>query len=89
MINLGYFTLDTVDIDRAKAFYGDLFGWTFEDHTPTYAHVIGSDPACGFTKAERAHRRSLHDRWDAAGSSVLARRLLRARIRRLVHQAGL
>lgn len=52
---LGYFTLDTVDIARAKAFYGGLFGWTFEDQSTTYAHIVGSNPACGFTKAERAH----------------------------------
>ncbi|MES2862107.1 MAG: VOC family protein [Pseudomonadota bacterium] len=51
---LGYFTLETVDIAKAKAFYGALFGWTFEDQTSTYAHVVGSDPACGFTKVERA-----------------------------------
>ncbi|MDP3403074.1 MAG: VOC family protein [Brevundimonas sp.] len=51
---LGYFTLDTVDIARAKAFYGGLFGWTFEDQGETYTHVAGSNPACGFTKAERA-----------------------------------
>ena len=56
--SLGYFTLDTVDLARAKAFYGGLFGWTFEDQGATYAHVVGSDPACGFTKAERAHGHS-------------------------------
>ncbi len=53
---LGYFTLDTPDIAKAKAFYGALFGWTFDDQasSPTYAHVAGSDPACGFTKVERS-----------------------------------
>jgi predicted enzyme related to lactoylglutathione lyase len=56
MINLGYFTLDTVDIDRAKAFYGALFGWTFDDDASksTYAHVTDSNPPFGFTKVERA-----------------------------------
>ncbi len=53
-IQLGYFTLETVDIAKAKAFYGGLFGWTFEDQGSTYAHVAGSNPACGFTKVERA-----------------------------------
>ncbi len=55
-IQLGYFTLETVDIAKAKAFYGALFGWTFDDQasTSTYAHVAGSNPACGFTKVERA-----------------------------------
>ena len=55
MIQLGYFTLDTLDIARAKAFYGALFGWTFDEAAShaTYAHVANSDPACGFTKVER------------------------------------
>ncbi|MBU1347626.1 MAG: bleomycin resistance protein [Alphaproteobacteria bacterium] len=55
MNQLGYFTLGTVDIAKAKAFYGALFGWTFDDDASneTYAHVAGSDPACGFTKVER------------------------------------
>lgn len=56
-INLGYFTLETVDIARAKAFYGALFGWTFDDSAsgPTYAHVSNVNPPFGFTKVERAH----------------------------------
>ncbi len=56
MIQLGYFTIDTQDIDKARAFYGGLFGWTFDEtqSSPTYLHVAGSDPAFGFTKVERA-----------------------------------
>lgn len=56
MIQLGYFTIDTPDVDKAKAFYSALFGWTFDEDAskPTYAHVSGSDPAFGFTKVERA-----------------------------------
>jgi len=56
MIQLGYFTIDTPDVEKAKAFYSALFGWTFDDDAskPTYAHVAGSDPAFGFTKVERA-----------------------------------
>ncbi len=52
---LGYFTLETLDIARARAFYGALFGWTFdaEASKSTYAHVAGSNPAFGFTKVER------------------------------------
>lgn len=57
MIQLGYFTLETPDIARARAFYGALFGWTFdaEASKATYAHVANSDPAFGFSKVERAH----------------------------------
>lgn len=55
MVQLGYFTLDTLDIARAKVFYGGLFGWRFDEQAskPTYAHVADSDPAFGFTKVER------------------------------------
>jgi predicted enzyme related to lactoylglutathione lyase len=54
--NLGFFSIDTVDIAKAKAFYGALFGWRFDDAAskPTYAHVADSNPPCGFTKVERA-----------------------------------
>ena len=54
-VQLGYFTLDTADIGKAKAFYGGLFGWTFDEEASksTYAHVAGSNPAFGFVKAER------------------------------------
>ena len=56
MIQLGYFTIDTQDIDKARAFYGALFGWTFDEaaSSPTYAHVADSNPPFGFTKVERA-----------------------------------
>lgn len=56
MVNLGYFTLDTHDVTRARAFYGALFGWTFDDAAShdAYAHVAGSQPPCGITKVERA-----------------------------------
>jgi predicted enzyme related to lactoylglutathione lyase len=55
MIQLGYFTLDTQDIDKARVFYGGLFGWTFDEaqSSPTYLHVAGSNPPLGFTKVER------------------------------------
>ncbi|HEV2082674.1 MAG TPA: VOC family protein [Brevundimonas sp.] len=49
MIQLGYFTLDTPDLDKARAFYGALFGWTFDEAAShaTYAHVADSDPPFG------------------------------------------
>jgi len=53
-IQLGYFTLDTADIGKAKAFYSGLFGWSFDEEASksTYAHVADSNPAFGFVKAE-------------------------------------
>ena len=55
MIQLGYFTIDTADLDKARAFYGAVFGWTFDEASshPNYAHVADSDPPFGFTKVER------------------------------------
>lgn len=54
MIQLGYFTLDTPDVEKAKAFYSALFGWNFDEQAshPTYAHVANSEPAFGFRKGE-------------------------------------
>lgn len=56
MIQLGYFTIDTPDIDKARAFYSAVFGWRFDEASshPTYLHVAESDPPFGFTKVERA-----------------------------------
>jgi predicted enzyme related to lactoylglutathione lyase len=39
-VELGYFTISVIDLDRAKAFYGRLFGWEFTaDGHAGYAHV--------------------------------------------------
>ena len=56
MIQLGYFTIDTEDLDKARAFYAALFDWTFDEAQShlTYAHVAGSQPPFGFVKVERA-----------------------------------
>ncbi|WP_439477442.1 VOC family protein [Brevundimonas sp.] len=55
MIQLGYFTIDTADIDKARAFYSALFGWSFDEAEshPNYAHVAGGQPSFGFIKVER------------------------------------
>ena len=56
---LGYFFFETPDIAKARAFYGALFGWTFEEDrsSPAYAHVRASDaagePAFGVVKGEK------------------------------------
>jgi len=56
MIQLGYFTIDTPDLEKARAFYGGLFGWTFDEEAsgPAYLHVADSQPPFGFVKVERA-----------------------------------
>jgi len=55
LVQLGYFTLDTGDVAKARSFYSALFGWTFDEAASksTYAHVQDSDPPFGFVKAER------------------------------------
>ena len=45
---LGYFTMFTLDIARAAAFFGSLFGWSIEPG----GHIANIDPPGGF--AERA-----------------------------------
>ncbi|WP_312205456.1 VOC family protein [Brevundimonas sp.] len=66
MIQLGYFTLDTPDVDKARAFYAGLFGWRFDEasSSPTYAHVAGSAPAFGLTKGEHKTFPNLYFRVD-------------------------
>lgn len=66
MIQLGYFTLDTPDVEKARAFYAGLFGWTFDEEASheTYAHVKGSDPALGITKGEHKSFTHLYFRVD-------------------------
>ncbi|MFN3537906.1 MAG: VOC family protein [Brevundimonas sp.] len=63
---LGYFTLDTPDIDRARAFYGGLFGWTFDEASSheTYAHVADAGIPFGFVKGERKDFSHLYFRVD-------------------------
>ena len=56
MIQLGYFTIDTENLEKARAFYSALFGWAFDEAQshPAYAHVAGGQPSFGFIKVERA-----------------------------------
>jgi uncharacterized protein len=39
-----WFEVHSADPDRAKRFYGDVFGWTFDDSTPGYTMIkLGDD----------------------------------------------
>lgn len=47
-----HFEIQADDIDRAKAFYGDVFGWTFEDYSafvdaPYWGVVTGEEGTPG------------------------------------------
>jgi predicted enzyme related to lactoylglutathione lyase len=40
------------DLDRIKAFYGQAFGWTFEDHGPDYCAFKDGRLDGGFYRAD-------------------------------------
>jgi len=56
---LGYFFIETPDVEKARAFYAALFGWAFEAEgsSPTYAHVqaagVEGETAFGIVKGEK------------------------------------
>lgn len=49
---IDYIELSVTDLDGAKRFYGDAFGWTFNDYGPEYAGYVdgarGEREAGGF-----------------------------------------
>ena len=43
-----WFEIHTANPERAKAFYGSVFGWTFDDSTPGYSMIgLGEGAAIG------------------------------------------
>ena len=42
-----YIELGVADVERAKAFYGQAFGWTFTDYGPDYAATTSGDVDLG------------------------------------------
>lgn len=43
-----YIELPSTDNAAMKAFYGDVFGWTFQDYGPTYVAIHGAGVEGGF-----------------------------------------
>lgn len=43
---------NVTDIERSKAFYGQVFGWTFSDYGPTYTEFTDGRLTGGFTTGE-------------------------------------
>lgn len=43
---------NVADIARSKAFYGEVFGWTFTDYGPTYTEFSDGRLQGGFTTGE-------------------------------------
>lgn len=43
---------NVADIERSKAFYGAVFGWTFTDYGPSYCEFTDGRLTGGFTTGE-------------------------------------
>ncbi len=49
---IDYVELPSTDFDAMKAFYGTVFGWTFEDYGGHYVSFIGAGLEGGFSPVE-------------------------------------
>jgi predicted enzyme related to lactoylglutathione lyase len=47
-----YVELDVTDVARAKAFYGDVFGWSFKDYGPDYCEFRDGRLTGGFARGQ-------------------------------------
>ena len=59
---IGYLTLSVADLERAMAFYGALFGWSFEHVSETSAHVANTALPMGLVAQGAADLRFLYFR---------------------------
>lgn len=48
-LRINYIELNVSDINKAKAFYGQAFGWTFTDYGPEYTEFSDGAMKGGFT----------------------------------------
>lgn len=48
---IDYVELNVQDIERAKTFYGDAFGWTFTDYGPDYCEFQDGRLTGGFARS--------------------------------------
>lgn len=53
---IDYIELPAKDIDEAKRFYGEVFGWTFVDYGPEYSSFNDGRLDGGFRKEPEVHR---------------------------------
>jgi hypothetical protein len=49
---LDYFEIPATDLAAAKAFYGEAFGWTFQDWGNDYADIQGAGVSGGLRKVD-------------------------------------
>jgi len=64
-VELGYFTIPLPDIEKGMAFYGRLFGWTF-DADGLYAHVNNTRLPLGLNTGDVADLSTFYFRVDDA-----------------------
>jgi predicted enzyme related to lactoylglutathione lyase len=54
---IDYIELSVTDVAAAKRFYGEAFGWSFNDYGPDYAGICGPDREIGgFAKVDAVTR---------------------------------
>ena len=51
---IDYVEFKVCDVNRSKAFYSAIFGWTFTDYGPDYTSFMSNGLAGGFTSQEGA-----------------------------------
>ena len=55
-IQIDYVEFQVTDIGEAKRFYGELFGWTFEDYGDGYTSFNHGGGSGGFAKVDSVSR---------------------------------
>ena len=55
-IRIDYVEFPVIDVQQAKRFYGDVFGWTFEDYGEGYASFNCGNLTGGFAKTDSVPR---------------------------------
>lgn len=60
-----WYELMTTDPVAAARFYGDVVGWTLDDHDPQYVHVVGRDGFVGgmFRLTPDLQQQGAHPAW--------------------------
>jgi predicted enzyme related to lactoylglutathione lyase len=71
-VSIGYFTIPTRDLARAKTFYGSLFGWTYEEafSGESYAHIAQTAPGGGLNSGDSSTHPQVWFRLDDINSAV-------------------
>ncbi len=64
-MKIDYIEFAAVDLDAVEAFYGQVFGWSFEDYGPDYRAFSDGRIDGGFYRAD------LHSSADNGGSLVI------------------